>query len=87
MKDICAVFAPLHKVWLAGIFAVGIGFTVMVKLEDEPVQVMPLLRYCGVTLIVAMTGVELLALVAVNEAMFPVPEFTKPMEGVVFVQS
>lgn len=45
VNAIWAVVAPLHKVWLAGILAVGKGFTVIVKFELDPVQVTPLLRY------------------------------------------
>lgn len=87
MNDICAVFAPLHKVWLAGIFAVGMGFTVMVKLVADPKQVTALFKYCGVTVMVATTAALLLTLLAGNEAIFPAPELASPIEGVVFVQS
>jgi hypothetical protein len=80
------VVAPLQSVWLAGAIAVGIGFTVMVKLELDPEQVTPLFKYCGVAVIVAITGFELLTFDPMNEAMFPTPLFANPMEGVVFVQ-
>jgi hypothetical protein len=54
----------------------------MVKLTGAPVQ--PLAE--GVTVIVAVTGV-LVLLVAVKEAMLPLPLAASPMEGVLFAHA
>ena len=37
------VAAPAHTVWFAIVFTAGVGFTVIVKVIDEPVQVVPAL--------------------------------------------
>jgi hypothetical protein len=57
----------------------GNGFTVIVKVADVPVQVTLLLVKAGVTVMVAVTG-DPVMLVAVYEAIFPVPEAARPME-------
>ena len=59
----------------------GVGFTVIVKETDAPVQPFAV----GVTVIVATTAVVPL-FVAVNEAIFPVPLPANPIEGLLFVQ-
>lgn len=43
VKLTAAVFEPLHNTCGNTAFTVGIGFTVMVKLVDAPVQLPPLL--------------------------------------------
>lgn len=58
----------------------------MVKFVVFPLQFTPLFKYCGVTVIVAIEAAALLALRPTNEAMFPVPEFARPMLGVLFAQ-
>ena len=63
----------------------GIGLTVMVNVTGVPEQLVPPLAKTGVTVIVATTG-ALPVLVAVKEAMFPVPDAARPMEGALFVQ-
>ena len=35
------VAVPLHTVWLGMVFTAGVGFTVIVKVIGEPVQVVP----------------------------------------------
>ena len=35
------VVAPLQTIWFAGVFTTGVGFTVIVKVFDVPVQVVP----------------------------------------------
>ena len=60
---------------------VGVGFTVMVKFCEVPVQPLNV----GVTVMVAVTG-EAVAFVAVNDPMLPVPLAPKPMDVVLFVQ-
>ena len=63
----------------------GIGFTVIVKNVDVPVQVTPALVKTGVTVIVAVSGAKEV-LVAVNEEIFPDPPAPKPMEVLEFTQ-
>ena len=75
------VVAPLHNVWLLTALTVGVGFTVMVKLVDPPVQ--PLADV--ITVIVAVIGVVPL-LMAVKEEISPVPEAAKPILVLLFVQ-
>ena len=57
----------------------------MVNVIGAPVQLVPPLVNTGVTVIVAVTG-KLVALVAINEDILPVPAAAKPMDGVLFVQ-
>ena len=85
VKVTAAVGWPLHNVWLATALTVGIGFTVIVKVIVAPVQVTPALVYVGVTIIVAVTGAPV-ALVAVKDAMLPVPAAASPIDGVLLVQ-
>ena len=76
-----SVAAPLHFVWSAGLVTIGAGLTVMVKDSGVPGQ--PLI--VGVTVIVPLIAV-FPVLVAVNEAIFPVPLAANPMAALVFVQ-
>jgi len=72
-------------VWEAGVAtAVGVGFTVMVNVRGVPVHSVPPFRKLGVTVIVAVTG-ALVAFVAVNEAMLPVPLAPRPIDVLLFV--
>ena len=41
VKLMAVVVAPLHNVWLATAFTVGVGFTVIVNVVEVPVQVTP----------------------------------------------
>jgi len=66
---------------LEGTVTVGVGFTVIIYEEAVPVH--PLTE--GVTVIVALIGV-VPGLVAVNEAIFPVPLEANPIAVLVFVQ-
>ena len=50
-----------------------------------PVQVAPPLVYSGVTVIVATTG-AVPVLIAVKEAILPVPVAASPIDGVLLVQ-
>jgi hypothetical protein len=63
------------------IVGTGRGFTVIVKVRGVPVQ--PLAE--GVTVMVATTGV-LVLLVAVKEAMLPLPLAARPIDGLLLVQ-
>ena len=81
VKFTASVAAPLHLVWSAGLVTVGVGLTVMVKVDGTPGQPVDV----GVTVIVPVIG-AFVALVAVNEAISPVPLAAKPMAVLVFVQ-
>ena len=59
----------------------GVGLTVMVKIFGMPGQP----AADGVTVIVAITG-ALVALMAVNAGIFPLPEAAKPIDALLFVQ-
>ncbi|MCK7538011.1 MAG: hypothetical protein MZV63_47165 [Marinilabiliales bacterium] len=73
-KLTAAVAAPLHLAWSAGSLTWPLGLTVMVKVSGVPAQP----SNEGVTVIVAVTG-EVPALVAVNDAMLPLPLAASPM--------
>lgn len=64
---------------------VGVGLTVIVKDSLFPVHVVVPWVKLGVTCTTATTGVELI-FVALNEAILPVDDAAKLIEGVVFVQ-
>ena len=66
-------------------FTIIAGFTVIVNVAGDPMQVVPPLVKEGVTVIVAVTADELL-FTAVKEGIFPVPLAAKPIEGVSLVQ-
>ena len=72
---------PLHTVSLDGTVTFGVGLTVIVNVSGVPLQ----LPYAGVTIIVAVSG-ELLVLVAVNDAISPVPPEARPIVLSLFVQ-
>ena len=59
----------------------GVGLTVMVNVCGMPGQP----AADGVTVIVAVTG-ALVALMAVNAGIFPLPEAAKPIDALLFVQ-
>jgi hypothetical protein len=80
LKTIAAVDEPLHNTWLATVFTVAIGFTVMVNVIDAPVQ--PDMIE-GVTVMVAV--VALVKLFAVTkDGIFPVPLAAKPIDELLF---
>ena len=58
----------------------------MVKVFDGPLQLVPPPVKVGVTVIVAIT-VVVPVLIAVNDAIFPVPDAKSPIPGVSFVQA
>jgi hypothetical protein len=84
VKAMAAVDEPLHTTWLTGIFTCPSGFTVIVKLCDGPLQITEPLSKCGVTVIVATSGV-VPVLIAEKGAMSPEPDATSPMPVSVFV--
>ena len=57
----------------------------IVYVVGVPVQVAPPLVYFGVTVIVATTG-AVPVLIAVKEAILPVPVAASPIDGVLLVQ-
>jgi len=79
--------APLQYVALATAFTVGTGFTVIVNTIGAPVHVVPdaVSDTEGVTVIVAVTG-DVPLLIAVNDAMLPVPFAARPIPGLLFIQ-
>ena len=62
----------------------GNGLTVMVKVLEAPLHVMPPLLKTGVTVIVAIIGNEVV-FVAANAGILPVPLAASPIEGALFV--
>ena len=60
------------------------GFTVTLKVVSVPVQEPPALVKVGITVIVAVTGLDVV-FVAVNEAILPVPAEGRPMVELSFV--
>ena len=81
VKFTASVATPLHFVWSAGLLTVGVGLTVIVKVDGRPGQPVEV----GVTVIVPVIG-AFVALVAVNEAISPVPLAGNPIAVLVFVQ-
>src|SRR5664280_1858520 len=77
-KVTVVVLPPLHTTWLAGWSTSPVGLTVIVKVFVGPSHVTPPLVKCGVTMIVATTGV-VPALMAVNEGILPLPVAASPM--------
>ena len=66
-------------------FTVAVGFTVIVKVINGPIQNDGLFINCGNTVIVAVTGVNPL-LVATNDGIFPKPLAAMPIEGLLLTQ-
>ncbi len=83
-KFMAANVLPLHIVLLETVVTLAEGFTVIVNVIGVPLQLLVLVN-CGVTVTVATTG-AFPKLVAVKEAIFPVPEAANPMDVIVLVQ-
>jgi hypothetical protein len=83
-KFIAANVLPLQIVLLVTVDTFAEGFTVIVKVIGVPLQLFELVKI-GVTVIVATTG-EFPEFVAVNEAIFPKPEATNPIDVFELVQ-
>ena len=77
---------PLHTTWLLTVFTCAVGFTVIVKLVDGPLQLTVPFVNVDVTVIVAVTG-DVPVLVAVKAAMFPLPLAPRPILVVLFVHA
>jgi hypothetical protein len=81
VKLMIDVKVPLHTIWLATGFTIGVGFTIMVNVTGRPGQTPNI----GVTVIVATIG-PLVALVVTNGSISPVPLAGRPMPVLSFVQ-
>ena len=79
LKLIAEVVSLLQSTALLRVLTDGVGFTVIVKVAGVPVQLLAE----GVTLIVAVTGVDPV-LPAMKEGRSPVPEAGSPMEVLSF---
>jgi hypothetical protein len=77
LKTIAAVDEPLHNTWLATVFTVAIGLTVMVNVMGAPVQPDTIE---GVTVMVAVVALVKL-LVVTNDGIFPLPPAANPIDG------
>jgi hypothetical protein len=84
-KTIAVVLVPLQATWLFTEFTWAVGLTVIVKVRGVPLHVKPPLVYTGVIVTVAVTG-AVPELIAVNEAISPVPLAPKPIVVLLFVQ-
>lgn len=83
VKANAGVVPPLQRAALPTCSTVGVGLTVMVKINGVPTQLFPV----GVMVIVAVTGVVPL-FVAVNDGIdAEVPLEANPMDGVSLVQA
>ena len=78
MKATGVVADPLHPTWLPGWSTAAVGFTVTEKVLAGPSQVKVPFSKCGVTTMVATTGV-VPVLTAGNARMFPFPFPARPM--------
>ena len=85
LKIIADVDEPLHNTWLATVFTVAIGFTVIKNEIGAPVHVTPALVNMGVTVIVAVIALVWLFTV-VNDGILPVPLAANPIEVLLLVQ-
>ena len=81
-----AVKVLLHTTWSEGSFTWPVGFTVIVNVSGLPGQDTVPFVNVGVTVIVAITG-AVPELVAVKDAIFPLPDAGSPMPGAEFVHA
>jgi hypothetical protein len=82
-KVIIPLAAELHRTISAGSVTWAVGLTVIVNVSAGPTQLTEPLVKVGVTVIVALMG-DVPALVAVNEAMLPVPFAPRPIAVLLF---
>ncbi len=75
------VVAPLHAVWLATVFTVGVGLTVIIMWVEEPEQPNAAVLTVNVSVIGNMPE-----LIAVKAGIFPVPDEAMPIAERVLVQ-
>jgi hypothetical protein len=82
LNAMAAVDDPLQSTWLATVFTVATGFTVIVNVIGNPVQPF---GDVGVTVMVAV--IALVKLFAVTkDGILPVPLAPNPIEGLLFTQ-
>ena len=67
--------------------ATGVGFTVIVNCCVLPEQFTPALVYWGIIVMVPTKGFEELALVALNDEMFPLPLAANPIPTVLLAHA
>jgi hypothetical protein len=88
MLDVAKLMAanvdPLQTVLFGTVVTFAEGFTIIVKENGAPLQVIEFV-YCGVTVIVAVIGVVPL-FTAVNEGVLFTPFPANPIEGAMFTQ-
>jgi hypothetical protein len=84
-KFTAAVVAPLHTTWLPTALTAAVGFTVIVKVLETPVQLTVPAVKMGVTVMVAVIG-AVVVLLAVKAAILPVPEAANPMASLSLIQ-
>ena len=80
------VASPWHFTRSIGWITSPEGLTVMVKVMAAPGQLVPPLLNVGVTVMVATTG-EVVVLMAVNDAILPLPADASPMLVVLLVHT
>lgn len=85
LNEVAVVAVLLQTTWLLTEARVIVGFTLIVKLVVVPAQSVGAPAICGVTIIVAVCCVVPL-LSAVNEAISPVPDAARPIDGLSLVQ-
>ena len=76
----------LQTTWSAGSFTWADGLTVIVKVCAVPEQLTPPFVKVGVTVMVAVTG-DVPVLIALNDAIFPVPFAARPIVVLLFVHA
>ena len=79
VKFTAVVGFPLQTTWSDGSFTCADGLTVIMKVCAVPGQLAPPFVKVGVTVMLAVTG-DVPALVAVKEAMLPVPLAARLMD-------
>jgi hypothetical protein len=85
VKEMAVVALPLHNTCSGTAATAGVGLTVMSKLIGLPVQVTPAFVNLGVTIMVAVMGLDVV-FVAVKESV-PAPLAASPIDVLELVQS
>ena len=81
VKLTAEVRVPLQSAWSLTPFTTGVGFTVITKVVDRPIQVFE----AALTVIKAVAAM-LVPFVAVNEPIFPVEPAPSPIVGLLLIQ-
>lgn len=80
-KFTAVVAVALHTDWSAGLTTVGVGFTVIIKLCEGPLQ-----PFADGEIVMSAVAGTVPVFIATKDAIFPVPLAGKPIEGLSFVQ-